>query len=121
MSSLNYHILPIAPQKCLCQIFFVLVTCLMCSQTENNAIAYEHFENNVEVLNENSPCDSIIYCHGGPGTILHTVQMSKLYNDSKTFVDKPLKYEPNQTIENFEFFMRVIITVYLYTNCTPSI
>ena len=53
------------------------------------------------------PCDSPIYCIGGPGTLLHTVQMAKIYNDSKTFVDKPLKQGPNHTLTNFELFMQV--------------
>ena len=54
------------------------------------------------------PCDSQIYCVGGPGTLLHTVQMARIYNDSKTFVDKPLKHGPNQTLDNFKSFMQVI-------------
>ena len=54
------------------------------------------------------PCDSKIYCIGGPGSLLHTVQMARIYNDSKTFVDKPLKHGPNQTLDNFKFFMQVI-------------
>jgi len=52
------------------------------------------------------PCDSKIYCVGGPGTLLHTIQMARIYNDSKTFVDKPLKHGPNQTLDNFKFFMQ---------------
>ena len=65
---------------------------------------------NVAGLSDTSktpPCESPIYCIGGPGTLLHTVQMAKIYNDSKTFVDKPLKQGPNQTLTNFELFMQV--------------
>ena len=58
---------------------------------------------------EPAACDSEIYCIGGDGTILHTVQMARLYNDSKEFVDKPLKTEPNQTLQKFDIFMRVNI------------
>ena len=62
------------------------------------------------------PCDSKIYCVGGPGTLLHTVQMARIYNDSKTFVDKPLKHGPNQTLDNFKFFMQVIINLEFFSN-----
>ena len=58
---------------------------------------------------ESAACDSEIYCIGGDGTILHTVQMARLYNDSKEFVDKPLKAEPNHTLRKFDTFMRVNI------------
>ncbi|EJW74872.1 hypothetical protein WUBG_14221 [Wuchereria bancrofti] len=40
-----------------------------------------------------------IYCQGD---ILHVVMMLGLYKDSKTFVDKPLKKDPNEVIANFE-------------------
>lgn len=39
-----------------------------------------------------------IYCRGD---ILHVVMMLSLYNDSKTFVDKPLKKNPNEVIDDF--------------------
>jgi len=32
------------------------------------------------------------------------VQMSHIYEDDKTFVDQPLKYSPEQVLENFEKF-----------------
>ena len=60
------------------------------------------------------PCDSKIYCIGGPGSLLHTVQMARIYNDSKTFVDKPLKHGPNQTLDNFKFFMQVVTILELF-------
>lgn len=77
--------------------------------TKQNDIFEMKYGNNTRDLNEIVPCDSPIYCIGGVGTLLHTVQMSKLYNDSKTFVDKPLKNEPNHTLRNFEVFMKVSI------------
>ena len=58
---------------------------------------------------ESAGCDSEIYCIGGDGTILHTVQMARLYNDSKEFVDKPLKTEQNYILRKFDTFMRVNI------------
>ncbi|XP_063587711.1 trehalase-like [Penaeus indicus] len=48
------------------------------------------------------PCDSEIYCHGN---LLHTVQMARLYNDSKHFVDMSLKASPNDTLRAFQDLM----------------
>ncbi|KAK6619676.1 hypothetical protein RUM43_012433 [Polyplax serrata] len=48
-------------------------------------------------------CSSDIYCHG---RLLHTIQMAQLYNDSKTFVDKKLKYKPAVTLEKFNALMQ---------------
>jgi alpha,alpha-trehalase len=39
-----------------------------------------------------------IFC---TGIILHTVQLKGIYNDSKTFVDMPLKFSPSLVMENF--------------------
>ena len=36
------------------------------------------------------------------GPLLRTIQMSALYKDSKTFVDKKLKYPAGKIIKNFE-------------------
>lgn len=41
---------------------------------------------------------SEIFCHGD---LLHTVQMARIHNDSKTFVDMKLKALPNITLANF--------------------
>ncbi|EEB20464.1 Trehalase precursor, putative [Pediculus humanus corporis] len=49
------------------------------------------------------PTNSEIYCHG---RLLHTIQMAQLYNDSKTFVDKKLKYKPAVTLEKFNVLMQ---------------
>lgn len=45
---------------------------------------------------------SEIYCRGD---LLHTVQMAKLYNDSKTFVDMKMKESPQSTMDSFREFM----------------
>lgn len=45
---------------------------------------------------------SEIYCRGD---LLHTVQMAKLYNDSKTFVDMKMKRPPQQVLDSFHDFM----------------
>ncbi|XP_057346610.1 trehalase [Manis pentadactyla] len=44
------------------------------------------------------PCDSQIYCHG---ELLHQVQMAKLYQDDKQFVDMPLSSAPDQVLRYF--------------------
>ncbi|CAH1391065.1 unnamed protein product [Nezara viridula] len=44
------------------------------------------------------PCQSDIYCKG---ELLHTIQMAKIYPDSKTFVDKKLKVSVKQVLENY--------------------
>ncbi|XP_042889789.1 trehalase-like isoform X2 [Penaeus japonicus] len=48
------------------------------------------------------PCDSEIYCHG---SLLHTIQMAHLFNDSKEFVDMSLKASPNDTLKAFKELM----------------
>lgn len=47
-------------------------------------------------------CFSDIYCHG---RLLDTIQMAKIYEDSKTFVDMKMKYSPNETMAKFDLFM----------------
>nr|XP_024217475.1 trehalase [Halyomorpha halys] len=44
-------------------------------------------------------CESDIYCRG---KLLHDVQMSRIFPDSKTFVDKTMKYPPNEIIKKYE-------------------
>ncbi|XP_070283062.1 trehalase isoform X3 [Myotis yumanensis] len=44
------------------------------------------------------PCESQIYCHG---ELLHQVQMAKLYQDDKQFVDMPLSSAPDQVLQHF--------------------
>ncbi|KAF5270983.1 hypothetical protein FQA39_LY18856 [Lamprigera yunnana] len=46
-----------------------------------------------------SSCDSPVYCYGD---LLHTVQMGRIFNDSKTFVDLKMKQSQNQTLQDFE-------------------
>jgi len=43
-------------------------------------------------------CSSEIYCHG---PMLHAIQMARLYNDSKTFVDKKLRHRPELVLQEF--------------------
>ena len=43
------------------------------------------------------PC-SEVYCYG---PLLETVQGADLYNDSKTFVDKPMRFDPAEVLNAF--------------------
>ncbi|VDK53158.1 unnamed protein product, partial [Anisakis simplex] len=43
--------------------------------------------------------NAAIYCQGD---LLHAVMMMHLFNDSKTFVDKPLKMDPDQIVARFK-------------------
>ncbi|EDW32810.1 GL10148 [Drosophila persimilis] len=51
-----------------------------------------------------------IYCYGD---LLNTIQMAKLFEDSKTFVDMKLKQTPAKTLADFELLMEA-------KNRTPS-
>ncbi|XDA84182.1 hypothetical protein R6Z07F_014005 [Ovis aries] len=44
------------------------------------------------------PCESQIYCHG---ELLRQVQMARLYQDDKQFVDMPLSSAPDQVLRHF--------------------
>ena len=44
-------------------------------------------------------CDESIFF---TGPLLEAVQMATIYEDSKTFVDKKLKFPPGKIIKNFE-------------------
>lgn len=57
-----------------------------------------------------APFCSEIYCHG---PLLHTVQMAKIYEDSKTFVDMKMRASPDETLDKFAAFMN-------RTNQAPS-
>uniref|UniRef100_A0A0K2VGX0 Trehalase n=1 Tax=Lepeophtheirus salmonis TaxID=72036 RepID=A0A0K2VGX0_LEPSM len=52
---------------------------------------------------ESPVCDSPIYCHG---ELLRTIQMSGLFKDSKTFVDKKLKNAPGKVVKAFDVFLQ---------------
>lgn len=48
-------------------------------------------------------CDSQIYCQGD---LLKTVQVSKIFNDSKTFVDMSMKRPAADILKRFKKFMK---------------
>ena len=47
-----------------------------------------------------------IFCQGGTGTILETVQSSEIYSDSKTFVDLKLKHDPQTVLNDWKLFIQ---------------
>ncbi|XP_072678371.1 trehalase isoform X3 [Canis lupus baileyi] len=57
-----------------------------------------HLGQNLEPLYLKHERKSQIYCHG---ELLHQVQMAKLYQDDKQFVDMPLNSAPDQILQRF--------------------
>ena len=90
-----------------CQaIIAILVWLVYTKPISTQGNTYDQGDN---IVTGSWPCNSPIYCIGGPGTLLHAVQMSNIYNDSKEFVDKPMKHDENTTLNSFETFMKVIL------------
>jgi len=56
---------------------------------------------NCQDSSQNWPCDHEIFCRPNEG-ILHTIQISKLFKDSKEFVDMPLKYSKEEVLNNYD-------------------
>lgn len=52
----------------------------------------------VEVCTQSVTNNSDIYCKG---PILEAVNYHKIYKDSKTYVDKPLLFDPDVVLDNF--------------------
>ncbi|VDP06222.1 unnamed protein product [Heligmosomoides polygyrus] len=55
-------------------------------------------EEPVAVCDSRNSNNSFIYCNG---TLLMAVNFHELYNDSKTFVDMPMKHDPEYVLEKF--------------------
>ncbi|VDM49745.1 unnamed protein product [Toxocara canis] len=56
----------------------------------------------VNVCDETNTNNSFIYCSG---RLLQAVNYHRIYKDSKTFVDMPMKKDPNETLQAFkEYF-----------------
>ncbi|PIO62243.1 hypothetical protein TELCIR_16210 [Teladorsagia circumcincta] len=52
----------------------------------------------VPVCDMKNSNNSYIYCNG---TLLMAVNFHELYNDSKTFVDMPMRYDPDYILKQF--------------------
>nr|XP_049699955.1 uncharacterized protein LOC110379190 [Helicoverpa armigera] len=49
-------------------------------------------------------CTKPVYCNSN---LLHQIQMARLYNDSKTFVDLQMNFDENKTLTDFETFFNL--------------
>ena len=47
-----------------------------------------------------------IFCEGGPGSILDTVQHAEIFPDSKTFVDMKLNFDPGVVLQSWQTLCR---------------
>ena len=50
---------------------------------------------------EDWPCDHEIFCKPDEG-VLHEIQLAKIFEDSKTFVDMPMKFNKEKIVNNFK-------------------
>ncbi|KRG00297.1 uncharacterized protein Dwil_GK23271, isoform C [Drosophila willistoni] len=85
----------------------LLIVLNVCQARSPDALNRNAIAKDVEQFNFES-CQ--IYCYGN---LLHTIQMAKLYDDSKTFVDMKLIQSPAKTLEEFDALMAA-------KNNTPS-
>lgn len=53
----------------------------------------------VEACDETNSNNSFIYCNG---KLINAINLLFIYKDSKTFVDKPLKFDPKRVKNDFE-------------------
>lgn len=56
-------------------------------------------------------CEKPVYCNSD---LLHHIQMARIFNDSKTFVDLQMKYNENKTLTDFQILLND-------TNQSPSL
>ena len=63
-------------------------------------ILYVHDSQSQDGTNPMTPSQRacMVFCHG---PLLHAVQMSFIFNDSKTFVDMPLRIDPEDALDQF--------------------
>ncbi|XP_044253277.1 trehalase-like isoform X2 [Tribolium madens] len=64
----------------------------------------------VTISSQSESCESKIYCQG---SLLHMVQMSRVFPDSKIFVDMKMQHDEKTTLENFDQFLKT-------TNSRPN-
>lgn len=80
--------------KCSVSIIFVLAY--------NSYITPSSAEGLLPAQTKPTPCESDIYCHG---PLLHTIQMARIFKDSKTFVDMKMRFSIDDTHSRFLTFM----------------
>ncbi|XP_025414013.1 trehalase-like isoform X2 [Sipha flava] len=84
-------------------LFYLLVVCLVqvvyCTHADSQDFVYltRGFFNAANGLQPS--CESDVYCNSD---LLNDVQLSGIYMDSKTFVDKKLKYTESEIIEKYK-------------------
>ncbi|KAK6011414.1 hypothetical protein OSTOST_23498 [Ostertagia ostertagi] len=72
--------------------FTALLLCFCSSVAALSILDQIHWVNEpVPVCDTKNSNNSYIYCNG---TLLMAVNFHELYNDSKTFVDMPMRYDP---------------------------
>ena len=49
-----------------------------------------------------------IFCEGGPGSILDTVQQAEIFPDCKTFVDMKLNFDPCEVLQSWQTLCRLV-------------
>ena len=49
-----------------------------------------------------------IFCEGGPGSILDTVQQAEIFPDCKTFVDMKLNFDPGEVLQSWQTLCRLV-------------
>lgn len=90
--------------------FLLAVTgTLLVTGTPNEDVAVvETVQDDLEVTVtlHDTPCDDEVFCKPGKGSILHTVQLARIFEDSKTFVDMPMKNSPSTVKSSFENMMK---------------
>ncbi|KAI9468234.1 MAG: trehalase [Benjaminiella poitrasii] len=75
------------PLRLLCAVLFIQISVFSAVSAIQNLDSYS--------------CDSPIYCDG---PLLQTVQLARIFTDSKTFVDMPTKKSEYKVLESFENF-----------------
>jgi len=64
-------------------------------------LALLNFSSTIASSLSNWPCDHPVFCKPDEG-LLHEVQLAKIFKDSKTFVDMPMKFNKEQVLAAFK-------------------
>jgi hypothetical protein len=80
-------------------LFSPIVLFLIAFQASSEYLDYYKVSEHLNALDQEQACDSEIFCRG---RLLEAVMSFKLFNDSKTFVDMPLKFKPEEVSSKFK-------------------